>query len=62
MPVVDELDRPLGVVSEAGLLRKSADQADPSDRTPIPRLEAWERAEAEGSRAEELTFVVGRLR
>ncbi|MFJ8942832.1 CBS domain-containing protein [Streptomyces sp. NPDC102395] len=54
VPVVDELDRPLGVVSEADLLRKSADQADPSGRTPVPYLEAWERAKAEGSRAEEL--------
>ncbi|MEU2222915.1 CBS domain-containing protein [Streptomyces sp. NPDC018347] len=54
VPVVDELDRPLGVVSEADLLRKSADQADPTGRTPIPHLEAWERAKAEGSRAEEL--------
>ncbi|MET8560195.1 CBS domain-containing protein [Streptomyces flaveolus] len=54
VPVVDELDRPMGVVSEADLLRKSADQADPSGRTPIPHLEAWERAKAEGSRAEEL--------
>ncbi|MEU3243930.1 MULTISPECIES: CBS domain-containing protein [unclassified Streptomyces] len=54
VPVVDELDRPLGVVSEADLLRKSADQADPSGRTPIPHLEAWEQAKAEGSRAEEL--------
>ncbi|MGX4695319.1 CBS domain-containing protein [Streptomyces sp. JNUCC 63] len=54
VPVVDELDRPMGVVSEADLLRKSADQADPSGRTPIPHLEAWERAKAEGARAEEL--------
>lgn len=54
VPVVDELDRPMGVVSEADLLRKSADQADSSGRTPIPHLEAWERAKAEGSRAEEL--------
>lgn len=54
VPVVDELDRPMGVVSEADLLRKSADQADPSGLTPIPHLEAWERAKAEGSRAEEL--------
>jgi CBS domain-containing protein len=54
VPVVDELDRPVGVVSEADLLRKSADQADPTGRTPIPHLEAWERAKAEGSRAEEL--------
>ncbi|MFF3517908.1 CBS domain-containing protein [Streptomyces sp. NPDC002573] len=54
VPVVDELDRPMGVVSEADLLRKCADQADPSGRTPIPHLEAWERAKAEGARAEEL--------
>ncbi|CUW32692.1 MULTISPECIES: CBS domain-containing protein [Streptomyces] len=54
VPVVDELDRPVGVVSEADLLRKSADQTDPMGRTPIPRLEAWERAKAEGSRAEEV--------
>ncbi|RZB15308.1 CBS domain-containing protein [Streptomyces sp. F001] len=54
VPVVDELDRPMGVVSEADLLRKSADQADPSGLTPIPHLEAWERAKAEGARAEEL--------
>ncbi|MFC9929997.1 CBS domain-containing protein [Streptomyces sp. NPDC127190] len=54
VPVVDELGRPMGVVSEADLLRKSADQTDPSGRTPIPHLEAWERAKAEGARAEEL--------
>ncbi|MEU2737916.1 CBS domain-containing protein [Streptomyces sp. NPDC007095] len=54
VPVLDELDRPMGVVSEADMLRKSADQADPSGRTPIPHLEAWERAKAEGASAEEL--------
>ncbi|AWI27476.1 CBS domain-containing protein [Streptomyces sp. ICN441] len=54
VPVVDEQDRPMGVVSEADLLRKSADQEDPSGRMPIPRPEAWERAKAEGVRAEEL--------
>ncbi|MFF4546635.1 CBS domain-containing protein [Streptomyces sp. NPDC001435] len=54
VPVVDDLERPMGVVSEADLLRKSADQADPSGRVPVPNLEAWERAKAEGSRAEEL--------
>ncbi|MFD8544474.1 CBS domain-containing protein [Streptomyces sp. NPDC059649] len=54
VPVVDAAGRPMGVVSEADLLRKSADQTDPSGRTPIPHLEAWERAKAEGSRAEEL--------
>jgi CBS domain-containing protein len=54
VPVVDDLERPMGVVSEADLLRKSADQADPSGRVPVPNLEAWERAKAGGSRAEEL--------
>ncbi|MGW0607693.1 CBS domain-containing protein [Streptomyces sp. NPDC002640] len=54
VPVVDDLDRPIGVVSEADLLRKSTDQADVSGGVPVPHLEAWERAKAEGSRAEEL--------
>ncbi|MER6103338.1 CBS domain-containing protein [Streptomyces sp. NPDC001832] len=54
VPVVDELDRPMGVVSEADLLRKSSDRGDPSGLTPIPHLEAWERAKAEGASAEEL--------
>ncbi|MGY3062871.1 CBS domain-containing protein [Streptomyces sp. TE3672] len=39
VPVVDELDRPMGVVSEADLLRKSSGQVDPSGRTPSPHLE-----------------------
>ncbi|MFE2643839.1 CBS domain-containing protein [Streptomyces nigra] len=54
VPVVDDQDRPVGVVSEADLLRKTADQADPSGRTPVPHLEAWERAKAEGARADQL--------
>ncbi|MEU3215163.1 CBS domain-containing protein [Streptomyces sp. NPDC006971] len=54
VPVVDELGRPMGVVSEADLLRKCSDRADPSGPTPIPHVEAWERAKAEGARAEEL--------
>jgi CBS domain-containing protein len=54
VPVVDDLDRPMGVVSEADLLRKSSSQSDPSGRTPIPHLEASERAKAEGARAEEV--------
>ncbi|MEV6164921.1 CBS domain-containing protein [Streptomyces sp. NPDC052052] len=54
VPVVDELGRPLGVVSEADLLRKSSDQTDPSGLTPLPHIEAWERAKAEGARAEEI--------
>nr|WSY53837.1 CBS domain-containing protein [Streptomyces sp. NBC_00886] len=54
VPVVDELDHPLGVVSEADLLRKWSARTDPAGRTPVPRPEAWERAKAEGARAEEL--------
>ncbi|MDN3028984.1 CBS domain-containing protein [Streptomyces sp. S.PB5] len=54
VPVVDELGHPLGVVSEADLLRKCCAQADPSGHAPIPHLEAWEQAKAEGTRAEEL--------
>ncbi|MEV6944342.1 CBS domain-containing protein [Streptomyces sp. NPDC051172] len=54
VPVVDELDHPIGVVSEADLLRKTSTQADTSGRMPIPHPEAWERAKAEGVSAEEL--------
>ncbi|WP_405911248.1 CBS domain-containing protein [Streptomyces sp. NBC_00828] len=54
VPVVDELDHPLGVVSEADLLRKCSAQTDPAGRIPVPHPEAWERAKAEGVTAEEL--------
>lgn len=54
VPVVDELDRSMGVVSEADLLRKASTQADPPGRIPLPHAEAWERVKAEGARAEEL--------
>ncbi|MCK7622228.1 CBS domain-containing protein [Streptomyces sp. RS10V-4] len=54
VPVLDRLGRPAGVVSEADLLRKAADRSDLSGRTPLPHLEAWERARAEGRTAEEL--------
>ncbi|MEU8547671.1 CBS domain-containing protein [Streptomyces roseoverticillatus] len=54
VPVVDTGGRVVGVVSEADLMRKSADQPDPFGRVPVPNLEAWERAKAEGARAEEL--------
>jgi len=54
VPVVDEMDHPLGVVSEADLLRKCSAQNDPASRTPLPHLETWERAKAEGATAEEL--------
>ncbi|MFP3991835.1 CBS domain-containing protein [Streptomyces sp. E11-3] len=54
VPVIDELDRPVGVVSEADLLRKSSTQDDSFAPMPVPSAEAWERAKAEGTRAEEL--------
>ncbi|MEV5775157.1 CBS domain-containing protein [Streptomyces antimycoticus] len=54
VPVVDGSGRPIGVVSEGDLLRKSSGQADPSGLLPVPHLEAWERAKAEGARAEQL--------
>ncbi|RLU89261.1 inosine-5'-monophosphate dehydrogenase [Streptomyces griseocarneus] len=54
VPVVDHDGRVVGVVSEADLMRKSADQPDPFGRVPVPDLEEGDRAKAEGSRAEEL--------
>ncbi|GAA0415408.1 CBS domain-containing protein [Streptomyces luteireticuli] len=54
VPVVARDGRVIGVVSEADLMRKSADQPDPFGRVPVPNLEEWERAKAEGARAEEL--------
>ncbi|KPC61815.1 CBS domain-containing protein [Streptomyces chattanoogensis] len=54
VPVLDSLGRPAGVVSEADLLRKAADRSDLSGRTPLPHLEAWEQARAEGRSAGEL--------
>ncbi|MFE5481013.1 CBS domain-containing protein [Streptomyces sp. NPDC056527] len=55
VPVVDGANQVIGVVSEGDLLRKTADQAAaPGDRPAVPGLEAWERAKAEGTRAEEL--------
>ncbi|MEV6329925.1 CBS domain-containing protein [Streptomyces sp. NPDC051909] len=55
VPVVDGENRVIGVVSEGDLLRKTADlAAAPGDVPAVPGLEAWERAKAEGTRAEEL--------
>lgn len=55
VPVVDGEGRVVGVVSEGDLLRKTADQAATQGDPPaVPDLEAWERAKAEGTRAEEL--------
>ncbi|MEU9997499.1 CBS domain-containing protein [Streptomyces sp. NPDC050848] len=55
VPVVDGGGRVVGVVSEGDLLRKTADQAaGQGDLPTAPGVEAWERAKAEGTRAEEL--------
>ncbi|WP_030757519.1 CBS domain-containing protein [Streptomyces sp. NRRL F-5135] len=54
VPVVDGAGRPAGVVSEADLLRKAADRSDLTGRTPVPPLEAWERAKSEGRTAGEI--------
>jgi CBS domain-containing protein len=54
VPVVDASDRPMGVVSEADLLRKVSGRTDPSGRVLLPHPEVWERAKTEGARAEEL--------
>ncbi|MFE7750738.1 CBS domain-containing protein [Streptomyces sp. NPDC057428] len=54
VPVVDAENRVIGVVSEGDLLRKTADQAAPGDLPAVPALKAWERAKAEGIRAQEL--------
>ncbi|KOG09089.1 MULTISPECIES: CBS domain-containing protein [Streptomyces] len=55
VPVVDGDGRVVGVVSEGDLLRKTADRAAaPSGLPAVPDLETWERAKAEGTRAEEL--------
>ncbi|MFM9373195.1 CBS domain-containing protein [Streptomyces sp. Da 82-17] len=54
-PVVDRENRVIGVVSEGDLLRKTTDRnAAPADIPAVPGVEAWERAKAEGTRAEEL--------
>lgn len=55
VPVLDSSNRVVGVVSEGDLLRKTADLVTAPDGQPaVPGLEAWERAKAEGTRAEEL--------
>ncbi|EST39726.1 hypothetical protein N566_00310 [Streptomycetaceae bacterium MP113-05] len=54
VPVVDADSRPVGVVSEADLLRKASNEPGLTGLVPLPALEDWERAKAEGARAEEL--------
>ncbi|MFE2497908.1 CBS domain-containing protein [Streptomyces scopuliridis] len=54
VPVLDDMGHAAGLVSEADLLRKAANRSDLSGRTPLPHLEAWERARAEGCSAAEI--------
>ena len=51
VPVVDDDDRPLGVVSEADLLRKEAAQLDPAGLLPVLRPRDAARAKAAASTA-----------
>ncbi|MFG2823313.1 CBS domain-containing protein [Kitasatospora sp. NPDC048365] len=51
VPVVDEQDRPIGMVSEADLIRKEAVLPDPEGRHPGLRLKPADRARAEAETA-----------
>lgn len=51
IPVVDDQGRPLGVVSEADLIRKEAVLPDPEGRSPGRWLAAQDRARAEAETA-----------
>ncbi|GJF34483.1 hypothetical protein KNE206_71830 [Kitasatospora sp. NE20-6] len=51
VPVVDDQDRPIGMVSEADLIRKEAVLPDPEGRTPGRRLPPADRARAEAETA-----------
>ncbi|MFJ9282804.1 inosine-5'-monophosphate dehydrogenase [Kitasatospora aureofaciens] len=51
IPVIDDQGRPLGMVSEADLLRKEAVLPDPEGRFPGRRLDAGDRARAEAETA-----------
>ncbi|MGW7789901.1 CBS domain-containing protein [Streptomyces tricolor] len=55
VPVVDGQGRPVGVLSEADLLRKQESQADPGGRPAAARLLPAERAKADALTAEGLT-------
>ncbi|MFG2030745.1 CBS domain-containing protein [Streptomyces sp. NPDC048825] len=54
VPVVDDQSRPVGVVSEADLLRKQESQADPGGHLAAAHLLPAERAKARGLTAEGL--------
>lgn len=51
VPVVDDRDHPLGMVSEADLLRNEAVQPDPEGHSAAARLSPHERARAEAETA-----------
>jgi CBS domain-containing protein len=51
IPIVDDQGRPLGMVSEADLIRKEAVLPDPEGRTPGRWLDAHDRARAEAETA-----------
>lgn len=54
VPVVDDSDRPLGVVSEADLLRKEADRLDPAGLLPALHPPSAGRGKADATTAEGL--------
>ncbi|RRR85887.1 CBS domain-containing protein [Streptomyces sp. RP5T] len=54
VPVVDDEDHAVGVVSEADLLRKEAAQLDPAGLLPVLRPRPTDRAKAEATTAEGL--------
>lgn len=54
VPVLDDQDRPLGIVSEADLLRHQAAGDDPAGLLPPARLAAKDRARSDGATAGEL--------
>ncbi|MEU2632431.1 CBS domain-containing protein [Kitasatospora sp. NPDC007106] len=51
VPVLDDQDRPIGMVSEADLIRKEAVLPDPEGRTPGRWLPPKDRARAEAETA-----------
>lgn len=54
VPVVDVAGCPIGMVSEADLLRKQSGQADPTGRLLTPQPDSEERAKVEATTAEGL--------
>ncbi|TQJ57613.1 CBS domain-containing protein [Streptomyces sp. NBC_00080] len=54
VPVVDDDEHPVGVVSEADLLRKEASHLDPAGLSPSPHLAPTSRTKAEAATAEGL--------